>query len=517
MRIDARRLAILAFLGATCAGAFAADMRVTDVQINDGALRGLAMPDGSSVFYAIPYAASPVGSLRWRPAQPVAPWQGTRDATHPPAPCIQHDEGWNKADAAIGKEDCLYLSIRTPRHGAKNRLPVYFWIHGGSNSAGDGYGYVSTTAMTQRGVLLVAIEYRLGVFGFLGLPALSAESPQHASGNYALTDMIAALKWVHANIARFGGDPGNVTIGGQSAGSWDVIQLTTSPLAAGLFQKAILESGAPAAPVRTAVENENVGSGLFELLHLSGLEVLRAARADEVLAASDKLQTPPGIDRSLLWGQQIVDGWVEPLPIRTVYAAHKQAHVPMIIGNNTREFPVELPPDTQRHAIHTLAGARTDALLKLYGLDTAEAPKPDPILGSVSTQLITDMIFRCPANRVAQEMMSAGVKVWRYQFGLPVPGTTGPAEHSSELKYVFEAAPPNATVTTWPPVQQYWVNFIRTGNPNGPGLPDWPDMGTTKNYMSFTPSGPELGQNLRGAICDIIEGERSASGQRTLQ
>jgi para-nitrobenzyl esterase len=499
--LDTRRLAIAALLGAMSVAASAADVPVTG-----GILHGLDMSDGTTAFYAVPYAASPVGSLRWKPAQPVVPWKGTRDATQPPPPCIQHDEGWNKADAAIGKEDCLYLSIRAPKHTAKDRLPVFFWIHGGSNRAGDGYGYVSTTTMAQHGVILVAVEYRLGVFGFLGLHELATESPHHASGDYALTDLLAALKWVHLNIARFGGDPHNVTIGGQSAGSSDVIQLTTSPLSAGLFQKAISESGVPPSS-RTAAENEKVGSGLFELLQVSGLEALRAARAAEVLAASDKLQTPPGVDSSLLWGQQILDGWVEPLPTRAVYATHKQAPVPMIVGNNTREFPVEFPPDQERDAIHKTFGSRADELVKLYGLDAAEAPAPDPILGSSSTQFITDLVFRCPASWVAQQMLAAGFKVWRYQFGLPRVGMTGPAEHSSELGYVFEAAPPNATITTWPPVQQYWLNFIRSGNPNGPGLPDWPDMGQAQSYMSFTPSGPEVGQNLRGPICEIIGGE----------
>ena len=178
----------------------------------------------------------------------------------------------------------------------------------------------------------------------------------------------------------------------------------------------------------------------------------------------------------------------------------------MIVGNNTREFPAEFPPDQEREDIRKQFGSQADELVKLYGLDTPDGPPPDPILGSSSTQFVTDMAFRCPANWVAKQMLSAGFKVWRYQFGLPRAGMTGPAEHSSELRYVFEAAPPGATINTWPPVQQYWVNFIRTGNPNGPGLPDWPDMGQSLSYMSFTPSGPEVGQNLRGAICDIIGG-----------
>jgi para-nitrobenzyl esterase len=483
----------------------------TDRPITGGTIHGLTMPDGSLAYYAVPFAAPPVGDLRWKPAQPVVPWNGTRDATQPPPPCFQHDEGWNKTDAATGKEDCLYLSIRSPKHRAKERLPVFFWIHGGSNRAGDGFGYIKDSTITQRGVILVAVEYRLGPFGFLGLPELTAESPQHASGNYGLTDLIAALQWVRTNIATFGGDPSNVTIAGQSAGSMDVVELITSPLAKGLFKQAISESGVPGAS-RTAAQNETVGNALFGLMHIpsgpDGLKALRAAPAQDVLVAGDNLKTPPGIDDSLLWGQQIVDGWVEPLSTREVFAAHKQAPVPMIIGNNTREFPVDLPPDQQRNFIRQHYGARADDLLKLYGLEGSGTGNNDPVLGASSVQLITDLVFRCPSNWLAKQMSGANLKVWRYQFGLPDPTTPGPVAHSAELKYVFNQPPPNATFGTWPPVQQYWANFARTGNPNGPGLPRWPDMGKKLSYMAFTPSGPEVGENLRGPICDIIGGER---------
>ena len=227
-----------------------------------------------------------------------------------------------------------------------------------------------------------------------------------------------------------------------------------------------------------------------------------------MLVAGDNLKTPPGIDISLLWGQQIVDGWVEPLPTREVFAAHDQAPVPMIIGNNTRELPVDFPPDQQRNYIRQHYGARAEDLLKLYGLEGSSTGNNDPVLGASSVQFITDLVFRCPSNWIAKQMLGADLKVWRYQFGLPDPGTTGPVAHSSELKYVFNQAPPNATFGTWPPVQQYWANFARTGNPNGPGLPRWPDMGKKLNYLAFTPSGPQVGENLRGAMCDIIGGER---------
>ena len=497
-----RSIAILAFIGATHLAAGAA---APEVAVTGGTIRGQDMPDGTSLFLGIPYAAPPIGNLRWKPAQPVAAWQGTRDATQPPAPCLQHDEGWNKKDVEISAEDCLYLSIRTPKRQSHASFPVLFWIHGGSNRAGSGFGYARDTTLAQRGVILVSIEYRLGVFGFLGLPELTAESTQHASGNYALTDQIAALQWVQANIAGFGGDPGNVTIAGQSAGSADVLLLMASPLTKGLFTKAINESGVPGPP-RTAAENEKLGEHLLELMHLpagnKGLEALRAAPAAAVLSISDKLEPPGGINPNLIWMSQIVDGWVETLPMPEVYAQHRQAHVPMIVGNNTREIDPGAGPDQERAMVRRALGPRADDLLALYG--DPDSAHDDPVLGGVGAQFMTDLVFRCPANQVAKQMLSAGAKVWRYQFGFPRTGTRGPVEHSSELNYVFNEAPADATFKTWPPVQQYWANFARTGNPNGPGLPNWPDMGQALSYMAFLPSGPEVDKSLRNAACRIL-------------
>jgi para-nitrobenzyl esterase len=498
-----RSLAILACIGAAhiAAGATASEVAVTG-----GTIRGQEMPDGTSLYLGIPYAAPPVGDLRWKPAQPVIPWQGTRDATQPPAPCLQHDEGWNKKDVDLSREDCLYLSIRSPKLPARERFPVLFWIHGGSNRAGSGFGYARDTTIAQRAVLLVSIEYRLGVFGFLGLPELTAESSQHSSGNYALTDQIAALQWVQANIAKFGGDPGNVTIAGQSAGSADVLLLMASPLTKGLFTKAINESGVPG-PSRTAAENEKIGSRLLELMHLptgnAGLAALRASPAAVVLSTSDKLEPPPGTDPALIWMSQILDGWVETLPLRDVYAQHRQAHVPMIIGNNTREINPGLSPEEAHARVRQALGPQADDLLQLYG-DSNASHGGDRVLGDVGTRFMTDLVFRCPASQVTNQMLSAGAKVWRYEFGFPRTGTRGPVEHSSELNYVFNAAPSDATFETWPPVQQYWANFARTGNPNGPGLPTWPDIGQSRSYMAFLPSGPEVDKSSSGGPCKIL-------------
>jgi para-nitrobenzyl esterase len=211
------RSLVTAAFAASALVAHAAEVTVTGARVSGTELAG-----GGTFFSDIPYGAPPVGSFRWRPPQPVVPWQGLRDATLPSTPCLQLSQGWNKAAAEASKEDCLYLSIRSPRHRPAERLPVIFWVHGGSNVAGDGYGPARDAAVAERGVVVVAPEYRLGVFGFLGSPELTAESPQHVSGNYALLDLIAALQWVKANIALFGGDPGNITLAGQSAGALSI-------------------------------------------------------------------------------------------------------------------------------------------------------------------------------------------------------------------------------------------------------------------------------------------------------
>lgn len=487
--------------------ALAVPGRAADVAVTGGIVRGEDLADGSIVFRGIPYAAPPVGDLRWKPPQSVIAWPGVRDATKAAAPCIQHDEGWNSALVPVSKEDCLYLSIHAPKPEAGKKYPVFFWIHGGSNRAGAGYGDADST-MYRRGVVLVSIEYRLGVFGFLSSPELTAESPNHTSSNYAVLDMIAALKWVRDNIAKVGGDPDNVTIGGQSAGSYDVGTLLLSPLARGLFTKAVMESG-PAGiglPPRTSAENEKLGVDLAGLVGVHGLQELRAASASAVLAAGEKLVPPGKFGSGAIWGQQIIDGYVLRAGPLDILAKGEQAHVPLIIGDVTREFPFDGPPDTVLPTLSAFFGDNLDQAKALYGIQGNTFPPDDPVLGNVGTQVLADAIMRCPANKLAQFQMAAGQKVWRYQFGVPRARLPWPPAHNAELSYVFEAAPPGATFGTWPPVQQYWANFFRSGDPNGAGLPQWPEMNGDKAYMAFTPQGPMLGKDLRGSICRLLNG-----------
>ena len=488
--------------------AFAPPVWALERAVTGGTIEGQELPDGSTIFYAIPYAAPPVGELRWKPPQPVVPWSGMRDATKPPAPCIQHDEGWNSKDALGGKEDCLYLSVHAPKHEPTVRLPVFFWIHGGSNLAGSGSG-TADSALYRRGVVVVALEYRLGVFGFMGSAQLTAESPQHTSGNYAILDQIAALEWVKSNIATFGGDPNNVTIAGQSAGAFDVGMLLLSPLSRGLFHKAVMESGTPgiSLPPRSLAENEAIGAQLATLMLVpkgtDALAALRATPATTLITAAEKLVPPGRLDPRVIWGQAIVDGRVLSRPPLEILAAGEQAHVPLIIGSNTREFTLD-DSNAARAVIKGRFGTNAGPLLAAYGLSGTDTPTDSPVLGQVGTQLITDLIFRCPVNEFATFQHDAAEPVWRYQFGVAAPYAHGIVAHNAELNYVFDEPPPRANFGIWPPVQRYWANFAKTGNPNGAGLPNWPDLGGQANYIDFTPQGPRVDKHLRSEICSLM-------------
>lgn len=481
----------------------------TERLVTGGIIHGETLPDGSTVFRSIPYSQPPIGDLRWKPPTPVEPWQGVRDATKPGPPCLQRSYEWNADDAAISKEDCLYLAVHSPKHKPMDHLPVMVWIHGGANRAGSGIGYTDSTII-NRGVILVTLQYRLGIFGFLSLPALTAESPHNASGNYGLMDQIAALHWVNANIAQFGGDPGNITIFGQSAGAQDVGLLMLSPLARGLFNRAIEESGTAGfgVPPRTLVENEKIGNDLLAVMGTpqgaDGLKALRAASGDALLDATDKLLPPSNVDPSFIWLQAIADGWVLPKTPAEILAAGEQAPVPLIIGNGTREFTVEGARNSAYQWIKDNFGGKADEALALYEFDGTTPPPDDPVLGSIVDLTSSDVIFRCPASWVAERQLALTPKVWRYEFAVPAPGSNTRVEHSAELKYLFDPAPKSATFGTWPPVQTYWTNFAKTGDPNGRGLPKWLPLGKDKHYMEFTTDGPRARKNLRGPICRLL-------------
>lgn len=491
-----RRAALLAVLLAFGAAGAAVAGDGPTVAVTGGVIRGEARGAGA-VFRGVPFAAPPVGERRWKPPGPLKAWSGTRDATVSGAPCLQRSYGWNAKDAADSREDCLYLDVRTPSLKPGAGLPVMVWIHGGANRAGSARGTVESS-LVEQGVVLVSIQYRLGAFGFLSHPGLTAEGGG-ASGNYALMDQVAALRWVRDNIARFGGDPGNVTLFGHSAGGQDVGLLMLAPQARGLFHKAIEQSGAAGfgLPPRSLARNEWLGLYLARAMGAEDLAALRAASGEHVLDATDMLK-PPIEDDGFVWLQAVVDGAVIREPPAVTLAAGRQARVPLIIGTSARELPLHGGPANVRAWVGAEYGSSADRALRLYGIG-----KDDSVSEAVADEVAADTGFRCPATWVAARQVAAGQGVWRYELGVAAPGA-GPVRHGSELPFVFDTPPAGTTQDQWPRLQAYWVNFARTGDPNGPGLTPWPSQGAAVEAIAFTPSGPQVTRDDRGLFCRLL-------------
>jgi len=502
-RIVVALIAVLA-TGAAAGSAWARERAV--VAVTGGPVSGERQGEGA-VFRGLPFAQPPVGNLRWKPPAAVTPWTDPRDALVSGPPCLQRSYGWNAADAAASREDCLYLDVRTPSLKPGARLPVMVMIHGGANRAGSARG-TADSSLVEQGVVLVAVQYRLGLFGFLSHPALTAESGRGASGNYALLDQIAALRWVRDNIAAFGGDPDNVTIFGHSAGAQDVGLLMVSPLAEGLFAKAVEQSGTAGfgLPPRDLAQNEKLGEDLARAIGAPGgapgLTALRVAPGQALLDAGERLK-PPIDDDGFIWLQAVVDGWAVPRPPAEILAAGGQRRAPLVIGNSARELTLFGGPDNARAWVKANYGDGAGRALAFYGLEKGGAPAVDPILGDLADQIAADVSFRCPANWVAARHVAAGQRVWRYQLDVAAPGK-GPVRHGSELPFVFDTPPAGATDAAWPRLQAYWANFARTGDPNGPGLAPWPAYGKAAEAIAFTASGPKPTRDDRGALCRLL-------------
>jgi len=482
----------------------------TTVSVSAGAVRGAPMARGGAVFKGIPFAQPPVGELRWRPPEPVKPWTGVREATSFGAPCAQNAAG-RMLEAS--REDCLYLNVWTPEWPARSRLPVMVWLHGGGN-----YGGTASTnnfdgeSLARHGVVLVSVNYRLTVFGFFAHPELTRESPHHASGNYGLMDQIAALQWVRDNIGKFGGDPANVTIFGQSAGAVDVDVLMTTPLAKGLFHRAIAESGTvtrnpdaatlgmtalgavmrvkegpvtysdAAALAEAEAAGANIGPSLASL---------RATPAANLLKVVAQPQMSIGPANGV-----IVDGWVFPQPPAEVFATGKEHRVPLLIGNNARERTPRNTPEEARQAIEAMYGSLASRAFTLY----PETVTADPLYGDSVAQWVVDTMYRCPVVAQLNWHAAASNAGYEYQFDRGVA-------HGAEVPYVFGRLADSATEidrNLSASMQQYWTNFAKSGNPNGAGLPQWPKYdASARGYMEFTDEGPVPHEGLRRAFCDL--------------
>lgn len=473
--------------------------------VTGGKIQGTPLSGGGAAFRGIPFAAPPVADLRWREPMPVRPWPGVRDATNFGARCMQNGTGVS--------EDCLYLNVWTPEWPAKSRKPVMLWIHGGGNFAGASSEPIfDGESLARRGIVLVSANYRLGVFGFFAHPELTAESKHHASGNYGLMDQVAALKWVRDNIANFGGDPRNVTIFGESAGSLDINVLLTSPLTKGLFTRLIGESGPVVAPPSLA-EGEKKGLTVAADLKVGSLKALRAVAAED-------LQKATGQGLSFLGPLLgvVVDGWVLPKAPFQVFEAGQEHPVAFVLGTNARELsrPFFAVPGLSQ-GISAQFGPLEPRALGVYGIKDGQEPQPDPVLGSAMAQWATDTQFRC--GTVAQLIWHsrAGNTAYQFQFSRVPPGREAVgAAHGSELPYVFGTlstasrtanAPKYDSVdaTVSDQMQQYWTNFAKTGDPNGGSLPQWPKFEpTARAYIDLTANGSAVREGLRREACDLF-------------
>ena len=452
------------------------------IKTPQGRVRGKLINQGKvRAFLGIPYAAPPVGDLRWKAPEPVARWKGTRDATQYGARCMQGLAFEDMVFQDAGEsEDCLFLNVFTPADAkAESRLPVMFWIHGGGYRGGSGSEpRHNGDFLPTKGVVLVTINYRLGAFGFLTLPELAREG-NGATGNYGLMDMIAALRWVKYNISSFGGDPNNVTIFGESAGSYAVSTLMAAAPAQGLFQKAIGESGSAmsvGAPNElTREEREQKDLEWMQTLGATTLAEMRAIPAAKILAAATG-EGAPGF-------RAVVDGSVLTEPVAATYAAGKQAHVPLLAGwNRDEDAPLAdvMTAAKWKMKAARLFGDRAEDFLALYPGDTDEQAERSAIDYNGDT-----FIAFGTWKWIEAQVKTGDAPVYRYHLELPAPSSKyhsgSYAFHSDDIEYVFGTLDTRPGAM-WRPedrklsdeMMDYWTDFAKTGDPNGEGLPHWP-------------------------------------------
>ena len=485
MQMGPRIVCALAVAGLTLGVVASASADSLTVKTAQGKAHGKTINDGKvRAFLGLPYAAPPIGELRWKAPAPALKWKGTRDATNYGAHCVQghvyndmifQDSGEN--------EDCLFLNVFAPATAVKNsKLPVMFWIHGG--------GYYGGSASEPRhngdflplkGVVLVTINYRLGVFGFLAT-ADQAKEAGGTAGNYGLMDMVAALHWVHDNIAKFGGDPGNVTIFGESAGSFAVSTLMAAAPARGLFQKAIGESGgafSEVLPTGTLEARETRDQTWADSLSASGLAGLRAMPAQTILDAENQKGAPRFTP--------VIDGLVLTEPVPATYAAGRQAHVPLLAGWNRDENPamsVGMTAEKWKATAAELVGEHAEEFLTYYPADTDEQAVRSAIdYGSDA------FIAFGTWKWIDAQVKTGDAPVYRYHLELAAPTSKfhpgSFAFHSDDIEYVFGTLDSRPDIKVRPEdrklsdqIGTYWTNFARTGDPNRPSTPDLPKWPT---------------------------------------
>jgi para-nitrobenzyl esterase len=484
------------------------------VKIDSGLLSGTE-DNGIRAFRGIPYAAPPVGELRWRAPRPVTPWKGVRTADKFSATCMQMAIAGRPATQPMS-EDCLALNVWTPAKTERERLPVMVWIHGGAFRAGSSSMPIyDGAALARKGVVLVSINYRVADFGIFALPALSKAQEGEPLGNYWLMDQIAALQWVQRNAAAFGGDPKQVTIFGESAGGGSVLNLMASPAARGLFQRAIVESGGGVGTPHKLAGQEAAGIRLAQDLGVTGegdpVAALRAIPAAEFVHRVEEAQKKRGGSAAMGVYAPIEDGKLVPGRVADRFEAGEQAAVPLMIGANSYEASLMTTfqiPASQTLAV--IASERAEAE-RIY---QAETKGDENVLAA---KLFGDAQFVAPARLLARSMAAVHQPAWLYHFSYVYEARRASAKgamHGSEIPLVFDnlllpglpLKPAESDVKMAEQMSAYWVRFAKTGNPNPPGREEWPAYeAKSDRLLEFGGDGIAVRTNFRKEQMDFLE------------
>jgi para-nitrobenzyl esterase len=477
-----------------CAAALLAQ-QPAEVRISSGRISGQDTGEVRS-WLGIPYAAPPTGELRWKPPRPAPAWSGVRAMDKFGPPCMQSA----RAGLPEPSEDCLTLNVWAPKTGSK--LPVMVWIHGGAFRTGSASMPIyDGTSLARKGVVLVSIQYRLGDFGFFAHPELTKEAAGGPTGNFGLMDQVAALEWVRANIAAFGGDPGNVTIFGESAGGASVLTLMGSPKARGLFHRAISQSGGGGQAGRDLAALEKHGERLASDLGAADLKALRAMPAREILARAKPVDLGA-------YGP-VVDGIYVTAPVRQVFAEGRQAPVPFLVGANSFEASLMKSFNVTAERVAAFTGGGRPIIRKLYGDDEEQAAR----------ELFGDALFVGPARFLAARMSQVRQPAYLYHFSYVLEQRRGQvpgAAHGSEIPFVFdnldrspfgklltEADRKMASI-----MSRYWVQFARTGDPNVNGLPKWPAYDAAGDKLLEFGADIAVRAKFRAAKLDFLDNLR---------